>query len=126
MAVTVTGKAVNGRKVHDHDDPWDAALDLLWLTWDALRPLMALHRYHSNARMLSKFLLNFIWDSCRAHTLYAAPQDIYEFAVLLCISRIRQILLNNQFFQLNRTWLLMIAWCKHSHRLLGASTPYVA
>ncbi|KAJ7795664.1 hypothetical protein B0H14DRAFT_2620722 [Mycena olivaceomarginata] len=44
-------------------------------------------------------------------------QDIYEFGVLLCISRIRKILLNNQFFQLNRTWLLMISWCKHSHML---------
>ncbi|KAJ7896632.1 hypothetical protein B0H14DRAFT_2678140 [Mycena olivaceomarginata] len=82
------------------DDPWDTALDLLWVTWDAL---------------LFKFLLEFIRDSCRARTLYAAPQDIYKFAALLCISRIRQILLNNQFFQLNRTWLLMIAWCKHSH-----------
>ncbi|KAJ7888184.1 hypothetical protein B0H14DRAFT_2694471 [Mycena olivaceomarginata] len=104
--------------VWPYDDPWDTALDLLRVTWDALRPLTALRRYISNARTLSKFLLEFIRDSCRARTLYAAPQDIYEFAALLCISRIRQILLNNQFFQLNRTWLLMIAWCKHSHIVL--------
>ncbi|KAJ7359830.1 hypothetical protein DFH08DRAFT_417733 [Mycena albidolilacea] len=84
------------------DVPWDTALDLLQVTWDALRSLTALRRYHSNARTLSKFLLEFIRYSCRARTLYASPQDIYEFTALLCISRIRSILLNNQFFQLNR------------------------
>ncbi|KAJ7788608.1 hypothetical protein B0H14DRAFT_2947922 [Mycena olivaceomarginata] len=100
------------------DDPWDAALDLLRLTWDALRPLTALRRHHSNARTLSISLLDFIQDSCRARVLYAGPQDIYEFAALLCISRIRKILLDNQFFQLNSTWFLMITWGKPSHTVL--------
>ncbi|KAJ7660282.1 hypothetical protein DFH06DRAFT_1044012 [Mycena polygramma] len=96
---------------------WTQTLYVLRLNWDALRPLCALKVDHGT---LGKSLLCFLRDPRRAGILYSHPQEIYQFTALCCISRLRQRLIDRQFYQVERTgiWLDIISLCPPSELVL--------
>ncbi|KAJ7308625.1 hypothetical protein DFH08DRAFT_491014 [Mycena albidolilacea] len=90
-------------------DPWAAALDLLELQWNEIRPLAALRSYCSNGMSLSQSLFTFLHDPIRSRALYATRQEIYDLATMHCISRIRKALVDVNGFLFLR-YVLPIEW----------------
>ncbi|KAJ7614370.1 hypothetical protein FB45DRAFT_253671 [Roridomyces roridus] len=83
------------------------ALDLLGLTWDALRPYVKLRILRFDD------LRNFFRDPEKCGVLYIPPEETLRFIAVRCISRMNAILCaDNCFFQINRAWIPALCSCE--------------
>ncbi|KAJ6473467.1 hypothetical protein DFH09DRAFT_1343542 [Mycena vulgaris] len=89
-------------------------LYLLGLKWNVLRPLCALRDWFETD-LVAGIYSGALGDPLRS---VFKRQDILRYTALCCISRIKDILISNDVFEFDHTWLLIVARCEPCDEVL--------